>query len=136
MRHSFLRVYQWSTALSDTVAGVLLCIAPAFTLRRMGVHVPDQVLPYIGYIGAFVLSVGFSCLYGALLVERRALGKRLEVVWLLTAFSRSAVALYVIKCIATAELGYVWLLVAFFDAACVIIQGIGLRRRWFVHECA
>ena len=132
MKRSVLLAYQWITALSDSFTGVLLYLAPAFTLRMMGVHAPDDAWPYISYIGAFVLSVGLACLYGAILLSRRAPPERIESVWLLTAISRAAVAIYVLKAVMSQTLEPAWVPVALFDAACVVIQAVGLRQRWLV----
>ena len=132
MTRSTLFVYQWVTGLSDTLTGILLYLAPAFTLRLMGVSAGDSE-PYISYIGAFVLAVGLSGLYGAYLVAQYAAPERLEVVWLLTAFSRSAVAIYVLKAVLVSTLEPAWLMVAAFDGACVLIQAIGLRRSWIAN---
>jgi hypothetical protein len=130
MRYSLLLGYQWITGLSDTCTGLLLYIAPASTLRLIGVHAPAEANPYISYIGAFVLSVGLSCLYGALLVAHNARKERLETVWLLTAIARSTVAIYLIKGILSGGLEPVWMTVAVFDGLCVVIQAIGLRKKW------
>lgn len=130
MKGSMLLGYQWLTGLSDTATGVLLCVAPEFTLRLMGFHVTPDADPYVSYIGAFVLSVGLACLYGVLLIRRRAPKSNLEVVWLLTAFSRSAVAIYITSAVVTGTLERGWLGVAVFDGVCVTIQAIGLRKRW------
>lgn len=77
-----------------------------------------------------MLSVGLSCLYGALLLKQDATPERLETVWLLTAFARSAVAIYVTKGVLAGELEAPWMSVAAFDAACVLVQAVGLRRKW------
>ena len=130
MKHTMLLAYQWLTGLSDTTAGGLLYVAPTFTLRMMGVHAPEDAGPYVAYIGAFVLSVGVGCLYGAHLVARRAPSERVEMIWLLTAFSRSAVAIYLLKGVFAGDLEPAWLPIAAFDATCVVIQCIGLRQRW------
>jgi hypothetical protein len=122
--------YQWVTGTADVGAGVLLYLAPALTLRMLGMHAPSDAAPYVSYIGAFVLSVGLSCLYGALLLKQQATPERLETVWLLTAFARSAVAIYVIKGVLTGELEAPWMAVAMFDTACVLVQAVGLRRKW------
>lgn len=132
MKHSVLLAYQWITGAADVSAGVLLYLAPALTLRMAGLHTPLDAAPYVSYIGAFVLSVGLSCLYGALLLVQGAAPERLETVWLLTAFARSAVAIYVIKGILAGQLEAPWIGVAMFDGACVMVQGVGLRRRWLV----
>jgi hypothetical protein len=133
MNRSLLLVYQWAIGLSDTLTGVLLYLAPAFTLSMMRVHAPLDTMPYIGYIGAFVLSTGLACIYGAVLLQSHACSQRIETVWLLTAFSRAAVAVYVLQAIAAGRLETAWITVALFDGACVLVQGIGLRRGWLKH---
>lgn len=130
MRQSMLLVYQWVTGAVDVCAGVLLYLAPATALRTMGMQAPTDVAPYVSYIGAFVLSVGLSCLYGAWLLRQEATQERLETVWLLTAFARSAVAIYVIKGVLAGELEAPWMAVAMFDGICVVVQGAGLRWKW------
>ncbi len=129
MKRKLLYAYQWITGISDTATGVLLWLAPAFTLRIMGLHPAPDSVPYVSYIGAFVLSVGFACLYGVRLLRHCALDK-LAIVWLLTAFTRAAVALYLLNAALSGKMELGWLSVAAFDGACVIIQGIGLRRGW------
>lgn len=133
MRRSVLLAYQWFTGLSDTCTGLLLYVAPSFTLRLMGIHAPIAAEPYISYIGAFVLSVGISCIYGGLLLRKNARPERLETVWVLTAFARSAVAIYLFNAILFGELEAAWATVAVFDASCVVFQAFGLRKRWPVH---
>ena len=130
MNRSVLLGYQWATALSDTCTGVLLYVAPAFTLRMMGVHAPASAIPYVGYIGAFVLSVGLACAYGAYLMHICACVERIETVWLLTAFSRAAVATYLLQAILSGAFEPAWISVVVFDTACVVVQGIGLRGKW------
>jgi hypothetical protein len=130
MKRNALLAYQWVTGLSDTLTGGLLQLAPAFTLRMMGVHAPADALPYVGYIGAFVFSVGLACLYGAYLLHVRACSERIETVWLLTAFARAAVAIYLLFTVLHGNMGSSWMTVVLFDGACVVIQGVGLRRGW------
>ena len=130
MKHPVLFGYQCAAGLSDTVTGALLSTAPQFTLHLMGLHAPADSVPYVSYIGAFVLSVGLCYLYGALLIAIEAPAERMEMVWLLTAFIRSAVAIYVLKGVLVGDLESGWITVAVFDAACVLIQAIGLRKRW------
>jgi hypothetical protein len=129
MKRSLLLAYQWITGLFDTLTGALLCVAPEFTLRLMGVHGSSDIAPYLAYIGAFVFSVGLACLYGVVLFRYESFD-RLEVVWLLTAISRSAVAIYVLKAILAGTLETGWISVAAFYTLCVGVQAIGLRHRW------
>lgn len=131
MNRPILLAYQTLIGLSDTSTGALLIIAPALTLRLMGLHVPADTLPFIGFIGAFVLSVGLACVYGALLMLRRGSSEyTLRAVWLLTAFTRASVAVFVLTQILAQTLDAGWITVAASDGACVLIQAIGLRRGW------
>jgi len=96
MKRSYLFAYQLLTGLSDTSTGLLLIFAPELALRLMHVQVPTDALPYLSYIGAFVLSVGLACFYGAILTRRILFTQKLETVWLLTAITRGCVAAFVL----------------------------------------
>jgi hypothetical protein len=133
MNRPVLLAYQALIGLSDTLTGAMLVIAPEFTLHLMGLRVPSDALPYISFIGAFVLSVGLACLYGFILITRRENLRSLEVVWLLTSFTRASVAVFVGTQILARTLEPGWLTVAISDGACVLIQAIGLRKGWLEH---
>jgi hypothetical protein len=133
MNRPILFTYQLAIGLSDTITGALLIIAPEFALRLMRLHVPVDALPFLSFIGAFVLSVGLACLYGALVIARRGSPCKLEVVWLLTAITRASVAIFVVSQILAQTLEAGWLPVAITDGACVLIQAIGLRKGWLAH---
>jgi hypothetical protein len=130
MNRGTLLGYQLLMGLSDTSTGVLLIIAPELTLRLMSIEAPRDALVYVSFIGAFVLSVGIACLYGASLAYKGCYEKRLEAVWLLTALTRVCVAIFVFGQVMAGTLGSEWLTVAAVDGACVLIQAIGLRRGW------
>lgn len=134
MRHPVLFGYQVIAGFSDTATGAMLWVAPQFTLHLMGLRSPSETKPYLSWIGAFVFSVGISYLYGAILIAVDAPAERAETVWLLTAFTRSAVAIYVLKSVLASELATGWISIAIFDAVCVVIQAIGLRKRWLVND--
>lgn len=127
---SLLLAYQLVAGFSDTSTGAALIIAPVFTLRQMRLGAPADALPFLSFIGAFVLAVGLSYLYGASLVRRAGCSSRLEAVWLVTAFVRSSVAIFVVAAFISGALATGWLVIAFFDGACVLIQAAGLRRGW------
>ena len=96
----------------------------------MGIAAPRDATPFLSFIGAFVLAVGLSYLYGALLIRRMSGGQRLEAVWLLTAIIRSSVAIFVLAAVLNGSLPPGWLTIAVFDGICVLIQARGLRRGW------
>lgn len=125
-----LLVYQILIALSDSATGLLLLQAPAFTLRLMGVSAPKDALVFISWIGAFVFAVGLCCAWGAWMMIFCPCQRRLETVWLLTALVRASVAIFVLQHVITGILDPGWLTVAFADGACVLIQGVGLRKGW------
>jgi hypothetical protein len=133
MNRPILLAYQLLIGFSDTLTGAALIVAPEFTLGLMRLHAPDGSLPFLSFIGAFVLSVGLSCLYGALLMAQRVSPSKVEIVWLLTAFSRAGVAIFVLTQILAQTLEAGWMSVAVSDGACVLIQAIGLRKGWLAH---
>ena len=130
MKRSLLLAYQLLTGLSDTLTGLLLIAAPALTLRWMRLHAADDALPFLSYIGVFVLSVGLACLYGGWLAQQVGPADKLEVVWLLTAITRGLVAVFVVVKVASAALEPGWSTVAFSDGAFAIFQFLGLTRGW------
>jgi hypothetical protein len=134
MKHRLLLSYQLLTGASDTSTGILLLAAPAFTLHLMRLEAPAAALPYLSYIGAFVLSVGLACFYGALLTTRHHFTAKLETVWLLTAITRAIVALFVLAKVATGALPAGWITVALSDGALALLQFIGLTRGWLSDE--
>lgn len=133
MKDLYLLGYQLIAGISDTSTGVLLIAAPVFTVRMMGVSVPYDATPFLSFIGAFVLAVGLSYLYGALLIRRTGGVPRLEAVWLLTAIIRSSVAIFVLGAVMNRTFSPGWLTIAVFDGICVVIQARGLRRGWLTH---
>jgi hypothetical protein len=132
MNRGILIGYQLLVGLSDTMTGALLMIVPEFTLGMMRLHAPDDALVYLSFIGAFVLSVGLSCLYGAHLTIYLANPCQLQVVWLLTAIIRASVAIFVITQIIEHTLEVGWITVAISDGTCALIQAIGLRKGWLI----
>jgi hypothetical protein len=130
MKRQVLLAYQLLTGLSDSSTGVLLIFAPALTLRLMHLQVSPSALPFLAYIGAFVLSVGVACLYGAFLVTRAGFAPKLEVVWLLTAITRGLVAVFLVCKIDSGTLDAGWMTVAISDGALALLQAIGLFRGW------
>jgi hypothetical protein len=130
MNRTILLAYQLLAGASDTTTGALLLVAPALTLRLMQLHAPDAAMVYLSLVGAFVFAVGLAYLYGAWLVACNGCRRRLEMVWLLTAFTRTSVAVFVFSQVLTSTLEAGWLTVALTDATLVLIQTIGLRKGW------
>jgi hypothetical protein len=131
MKRRLLFGYHVLTGLSDTTTGLLLILAPATTLHLMRLRTPPDSLPFLSYIGVFVLSVGIACLYGAwLLTTRPVLIQKLQTVWLLTAITRGLVAVFVVARVFCGSLELGWITVALTDAAFALLQTTGLTRGW------
>jgi hypothetical protein len=124
-----LVAYQILVGLSDSMTGALLIFAPVLTLRLMGLHEPADTLPFLSYVGAFVVSVGLACLYGGFLAWKAAID-RLEVVWLLTTITRGLVAAFVTIKIVSGDLDLGWSTVAVSDGVLAMLQAVGLARGW------
>ena len=134
MKRRYLLGYQLLTGLSDTSTGLLLIIAPSATVHLMRLHPPLDSLPFLSFVGVFVLSVGLACLYGARLLRTRpVLIQKLEAVWLLTAITRGLVALFVVAKILSGSLEIGWITVALTDGAFALLQAIGLARGWLAN---
>jgi hypothetical protein len=133
MNRSMVFAYQLLTGISDASTGTLLVVAPDLTLHMLGLRVGSGALVYLSFVGAFVFSVGLACLYGARLAYRDGNKTRLEMVWLLTAFTRASVAVFLVFQIVAGRLAFEWISVAAFDAACVAIQAVGLHEDWLAY---
>ena len=133
MMRRLLLWYQMGIAISDSGTGILLLIAPLYTLHKLNLSAPDSSAIYLSWIGVFVASVGLACAYGARLMLCRGCSNRLETVRLLTAFTRGMVAAFLFAKIASANLPSGWCTVALFDGACACLQAIALRRGWLKH---
>jgi hypothetical protein len=127
----WLTLFQYAAGLCDAATGLLLVFAPAFTLRLMHVTTAPQPIDFIGYIGAFVLSVGLSYLWIAV---RSPLSAQTCLAWItqwqITALIRSIVALFLIAETAAHRLEPAWVLVALTDGSLAVVQWIGLSRGW------
>ena len=130
MKRRLLLGYQILTGLSDTSTGLLLVFAPALTLHLMRLHTAPMVLPFLSYMGVFVLSVGIACFYGASLARRPVRSEKLEVVWLLTGITRALVAAFVLASIFSKTLEAGWITVALTDSIIALLQFYGLTRGW------
>ena len=126
----WLPAYQWLAGAGDTATGGLLVLAPAWTLKLMGVQQLPQPVDFASFIGVFVLGVGMAYWYAARLPFDSKSAPRWQTVWSLTALTRSLVAGFLTWQILAGRMEKAWLAVAATDGALAIFQGIGLKRGW------
>ena len=130
MKRRLLLAYQILTGLSDTTTGLLLIFAPALTLHLLELHAVPAALPFLSYMGVFVLSVGIACFYGGVLAIHPAMAEKLEVVWLITGITRAMVAIFVLVSLFSKMLEAGWITVALTDGFIALLQFYGLARGW------
>ncbi len=133
MKRFILLGYQVAAGGADALTGALLVAEPALALQWMGLRAPADAMPFIAYIGSFVLAVGLCYLYGAMLVWRCGCISKVETIWLLTAIVRISVAAFVFTSVLSRALDVGWSTVGVFDCACALIQAVGLRKGWLLH---
>ncbi len=126
----WLPLFQWLAGSCDTATGVLLVIAPVWTLKLMGVQVLPQPLAFASFVGVFVLGVGLAYLSIAQLPLNAGTALRWQTVWSLTALIRSLVAGFLLWQILVGRMEKAWLAVAATDGALAIFQWIGLKSGW------
>jgi hypothetical protein len=127
----WLMLYQYIAGLCDTGTGLMLIVAPALTLRFMGLTIIPQPVVFVRYIGVFVLSVGLTYFWAAArwpLTTHAHIGWSTQ--WKITVLVRTLVAVFVVGQIASSALEIRWISVAFSDGAFAAIQWIGLRKGW------
>jgi hypothetical protein len=133
MNRPILIAYLLLTGWTDILTAVVFLGAPDLTLQLMQLPAPRESMVLLSLVGAFVLAVGLSSLYGAYITFRGDRIARVEAVWLLTAFTRASVAIFISEKILTLNLGTGWLVVAVTESICVLIQAVGLRRGWLAN---
>lgn len=127
---TWLLLYHYAAGVCDTVTGLLLLFAPAFTLHLMGVSQLPQPVFFASYIGVFVLCVGatYLCLPASRL--SRQYFAYWHTQWFITALFRSAIAIFVCAEVAVGTIERAWIAVALADGIFAAIQWVGLRRKW------
>jgi len=108
--------------LCDGTTGVLLLVAPVFTLHWLGLGIPDGAAIYLRLIGVFVGCVGVSYLAPFTLPRGSRRRQHLRTIVELTAGVRLAVALFVAISVIVGALALGWLIVGFTDAGVALAQ--------------
>lgn len=131
MKRRWLLLYQLLTGFSDTGTGIMLVFFPGLTLKLMHVNVAAAALPFVSYIGVFVLAVGLACFYGGWLLYRNTQSnEKMETIWALTALTRGLVAAFVTAMLLRGVFEIGWITVPITDSCCALLQFTGLARGW------
>lgn len=121
-----LRLWSVLVGAMDACTGALLVLAPAWTLRLMGVPpVTPSALLFLSWMGIFIAAIGLS--YG--LVFRGP--REAEAVWIFTSGVRTLVAIFVAWKIMSAALPTPWCSVAISDGLVAAAQWLILKAGWW-----
>lgn len=124
----FIRVYSACAGACDALTGLLLMLAPAFTLRLM--LIPEAVAEpvYIRFIGAFVFAIGSSYFLPYLQMDPGKRADRFVAMLEFTMFVRICIAAFSLTAILSGHLGTAWISVSATDTVLATTQAILLRR--------
>jgi hypothetical protein len=127
----WLFLYQYAAGLCDASTGLLLIVAPGWTLRLMRIGAAPQPAVFASYIGVFVLAVGLTYLWVALgwpLSDETRL--RWVMQWQISALIRTLVAVFIVWQVVSGGLESRWITVAASDGMFAAIQWFGLSFGW------
>jgi hypothetical protein len=118
--------------LDESLTGLLLLVAPLWTLQLMGVqNLPTEPI-YLRFIGAFVAGVGSAYLLPRLLPSP-GLRRRRRTVLEVTAWERLLVGLFALVAVLTGALSLPWWSVSLTDLGLAAFQ-LWLLRRFLSHH--
>ena len=89
----FIQALTWLAGAMDTATGLLLILAPHFTLDLMQVPMEENSGALLGFIGAFVLANGSLYLWAWGISQHKSSWSVLSHAWLATAWIRLCVGI-------------------------------------------
>ncbi len=116
---------QWGIGAMDACTGMLLVVAPVWTLHLMGIQNIPQPADIISYVGIFVMAVGLSYF---LVSESDCAGWRMQ--WKVTALVRLLVACFLAWKIFIQGWEMRWVSVLLTDLVVAMLQIAGLNMKW------
>lgn len=129
--HPLAAVYCVVAGAGDAVTGLLLVVAPIFTLGLMRIaDLPSEPV-YLRLVGAFVGGVGLSYLFPFLYRDRQRRERTLAVVLEITALIRVGIAVFVGWAIASSALSAGWTSVLATDLVLAAVQIVMVKRGVF-----
>ncbi|BET68586.1 hypothetical protein ASA1KI_35040 [Opitutales bacterium ASA1] len=125
---SLARWYSRAVGAMDATTGVLLMLAPAWTVSLFGAELPVGDDVSMRFVGAFVCGVGLVYLWAAVGGNTRGRECRLGTVWRVTAIVRAVVCAFVTWAVLEGRLGMAWSVVALSDGLLAALQMLFVRR--------
>lgn len=129
MNMNRIKLFQWAVGACDASTGLLLVLAPAWTLRLMGIGSLPEPADIISFVGIFVFAVGISYF---LVSADDVAGWKMQ--WKVTALVRLLVAAFLLWKIFVVGWEVKWISVLLTDLIIALIQISGLKLRWLGGE--
>lgn len=115
-------IYSVLAGTCDGLTGIMLLVAPVFTLQLMGIKTVPTEPVYMQWIGAFVFSVGFSYFLPFISGNAEIKNRRMISVFEFTAFIRIVIVFFSGVSIARGNLDPAWIAVTLTDIILAAIQ--------------
>jgi hypothetical protein len=125
MKANQIKLFQWGVGACDASTGLLLVIAPVWTLHLMGIETLPEPADIISFVGIFVFAVGLSYF---LVNSDDLAGWKMQ--WKITALVRLLVAVFLLWKIMVTGWEIRWVSVLLTDLVVASIQILGLKRGW------
>ena len=123
-----LQLIQRGIGAMDACTGILLVIAPVWTLHLMGMQNIPTPADIISFVGVFVMAVGISYF---LTSDRDLPGWKMQ--WKVTALVRLSVGCFLAWKIFGQGWEIRWVSVLLTDFSVAIFQLVGLKKGWLNH---
>jgi hypothetical protein len=117
--------------LCDGSTGIMLVLAPVFTLKLMGIAAIPAEPVYMQFIGAFVASVGFSYLFPFIAFRGERRDPALHGMLVTTTIIRLFIGTFTSVAIARGTLSSSWLTVPLSDFTIAAVQLFILKQKVF-----
>lgn len=121
-----LRILQVLLGTMDCLTGLLLMVAPVWTVKLMGIRSAVEWPVMLSWVGAFVFAVGLTYFLVGWGDDEE--GWRTQ--WRMSAVVRMVIGVFVVWKLVSGELEMAWLTVALTDLVVAGMQMLGLRWGW------
>jgi hypothetical protein len=122
IQRKITRGISWLAGLTETLTGLGLIVQPVFTLKLMGLEESAASIPFIQFIGAFVLGIGSLYLWGLGLSKSQQSWTPLKHAWMATGWTRVLIGLTTGFLILNGSLSTGWASVPITDLSLGIFQ--------------
>ncbi len=127
---TFLYLAQKIVGATDLLTGILLIIAPAFTLKLMLISTSYTDTGLLSFIGAFVFAVGLSYFLVPARIRTVSDLAAWKMQWKISATIRLTIGIFITTMLIINSWHIGWISVAISDLTYAALQFIGIKNQW------